>query len=169
MESLQERVEVLTNPELKIPNGFQANHRWFPGFFIPFNEEMYVPAKYIKCLPDTPTKVLGIASFCSNKPIYAMDLYATPIIEIGEATKPLPLWLMCLLTSMSPDFQGLLDKVQTLDDWGLAAEVQLSPSLEGPWGLRGVACILHSGQVQALPPAAEGLEVSSSRPARMAN
>ena len=96
-----------------------------PQFYIPLGNGVHHPTEWIKRLGNG-----RVASFHKgqgpNESLYVIDLYAqADTIGHGKENpiEPLPTWFHALLLRPSSNFIHLQNKVEDLNNWGLAREV----------------------------------------------
>jgi hypothetical protein len=91
MLQLENKVHFYVTPDDIILEGYKLNNGWLPNFQIPMDNRYYIPAKWVKLLPDG--KAQGLAHNRSDLP-YTINLYTlpNPTSSGDEPLQPLPSW-----------------------------------------------------------------------------
>jgi hypothetical protein len=131
-EDRREKVEFLEArmadflPRQRAPEGYERNDLGkAQGFLIPTSDDLYVPARWIKQLPDGC--VAGFtANYTPDDEPYIAELYA--VLEIQDEDDPYPVvplspWFIDILKGPAAAYATMQRALLEEDDWTLTAEV----------------------------------------------
>jgi len=108
------RETMLNFPEP--PEGFVENHGRLPGFRIQLSAKYGdIQAPYVRLCPTEHTMAEGTRGGAGD-PVYFMDLFANPRLNIEDHTLPLPRWFTEILGAGSRHFNTVRQRVLELDD-----------------------------------------------------
>ena len=128
-ERLAELKSHLSNPNTgapfllapHCPPHFNDNHRLVPNFYI-CEDGMCLLARYVHRVPGTN---LAQGTLGGTDPrIYTHELQALPSIVSDTPPDVLPLWFVQSMAANQPAFHFLIEAADTLEDWGLSADIQ---------------------------------------------
>jgi hypothetical protein len=103
------------------PEGYVENNRHYPSLQICVGKGLYRPAKWIKQLDNYRVAALCDTDLGSSSPTIT-DVYATPA-HTSSPIKPLPGWLLDLLTGNPSTYSLIQNAAGELYDWGIAANI----------------------------------------------
>ena len=103
------------------PPHFTDNHRLVPDFYI-HEDDMRLLTRYVHRVPGTN---LAQGTLGGTDPrIYTHELQALPSIISDTPPNVLPLWFVQSMAANQPAFHFLIGAADTLEDWGLSADIQ---------------------------------------------
>jgi hypothetical protein len=103
------------------PKGYVENNGHYPTLQIHVGKGLYCPAKWIKQLDNYHIAALCNTSLGSSSPTIA-NVYAAPT-HTASPVKPLPGWLLDLLTGSPTTYSLIQNAAGELYDWGVAANL----------------------------------------------
>jgi len=107
-----------------IPTGFERNKDRVPNFDIPVGDGMFLPTAFIWRDESTYKKVWGVTGqFGKEEPQYAIEIFASPINNLGIPTEPIRQWFLRLLQGCTSNYEFLCDAAINLGDWGVTADI----------------------------------------------
>jgi hypothetical protein len=128
---LVERALMDANQTQDMPEGYEENDGRLPSFYIPIDDELSIPAHWIRRDPSCPTKAQGMSNQGNDQRVFAIDIFATPCVDLAENADCAPAWFLHLLRANSPHFIAALAEADALNDWGVSADMQRYHNLDG--------------------------------------
>jgi hypothetical protein len=118
---LDEKVKNYEDTFCIPPEGYIENNGHYPSLQIHVGKGLYWPTKWIKQLDNYRVATLCDTDLGSSSPTIA-DIYATPA-HTSSPIKPLPGWLLDLLTGNPSTYTLIQNATGKLYDWGIAADI----------------------------------------------
>jgi hypothetical protein len=103
------------------PEGYVENNSHYPSLHIRVGKGLYQPAKWIKQLDNYRVATLCDTDLGSSSPTIT-DVYATPS-HTSSPVKPLPGWLLDLLTGNPSMYSLVQNAAGELYDWGVTTDI----------------------------------------------
>jgi hypothetical protein len=103
------------------PEGYVENNGHYPSLNICIGKGLYQPTKWIKQLDNYQVAALCNTDLGSSSPTIT-DVYATPA-HTSSPIKPLPGWLLDLLTGNPSTYSLVQNATGELYDWGVTANI----------------------------------------------
>jgi hypothetical protein len=103
------------------PKGYVENNGHYPNLHIQVGKGLYRPTKWIKQLDNYCVAALCDTDLSSSSPTIT-NVYAAPS-RTSSPVKPLPRWLLDLLTRNPTTYSLIQNAAGELYDWGVAADL----------------------------------------------
>jgi hypothetical protein len=118
---LDEKVKNYKDTFCIPPEGYVENNSHYPTLQIRVGKGLYCPAKWIKQLDNYRIAALCDTNLGSSSPTIA-NIYAAPA-HTSLPIKPLPRWLLNLLTRNPTTYSLIQNAAGELYNWGVAADI----------------------------------------------
>jgi hypothetical protein len=118
---LDEKVKHYEDTFCIPPEGYVENNGHYPSLQVRVRKGTYRPAKWIKQLDNYWVAALCDTNLGSSSPSIS-DVYASPA-HTSSPVRPLPGWLLDLLTGNPSTYSLVQNAAGELYDWGIAADI----------------------------------------------
>ena len=149
IDELEEKIKHYQDTFKTPPEGYVENNDKIPNFLIPYDEGLFLPAKWVKQLNDGHIAGYPQQDGPTDTP-FVIEPYAAPSFDYEELATPLALWYTYLLTGTSAKFMALHNTTTDLDDWGLLGEVLHFCELDNHIQLRQAHIRVLEQEVEAI-------------------
>jgi hypothetical protein len=118
---LNEKIKNYKDTFTTSPKGYVENNGHYPSLQIHIGKGLYWPAKWIKQLDNYRVAALCDTDLGYTSPTIT-DVYATPA-HTSSPIKPLPGWLLDLLTENPSTYSLVQNATGELYDWGITTDI----------------------------------------------